>query len=221
MKSTCLIPIAIAFAMAVTTAHAATVTPFAQAEATLTDSGLKNSISNASATKYNDEVGAGITVGVRINQRHEISLSSGYVDFTGKAPVVTPGIVSVNSKVEQVPVLLNYRYRLPVDSKGRFTVFAGPSIGIVQQKTSLTSTQLGALPANLVGTSNNNDSLFAYGATVGVDAKLSKHWSAGASAQVLEVASGGKVPFYGTTTQAVDFKSATRPTFALAVGYSW
>jgi len=60
-----------------------------------------------------------------------------------------------------------------------------------------------------------------YGATAGINAKLSNHWSAGASAQVLEVASSGKVPFYGTTTQAIDFKSATRPTFAVTVGYAW
>jgi hypothetical protein len=199
---------------------ALTVTPFVKGEVQVVKSGLKNSISSSSAAKYSSEVGGGFTAGVLVNQKHEFSVNTGYVSFEG-SPVVTPGFTSINSKVEQVPVLFNYNYRMPVDTKGRYTVYAGPTIGLIHQDMSLTTTQLGGAGSSFIGSNTKSDNLLAYGATIGVDAKISSHWTAGASVQVLKVASSGGLDIVGTNTRGIEFGSATRPMIALSVGYSW
>ena len=198
-----------------------TFDPFVSAEVGIVNGGLHNNTAGiGSFGKFKSEVGGGFTAGVLLNQHHEFSVSTGYVEFEG-TPVVTPGIESTNGKVEQVPVLFNYAYHMPIDSKGMWTVYGGPTIGVIHQTTSLTTTQLGGTPAFLIGTNSVSDNLLAFGATVGVNAKLSSHWTVGASAQVLEVASSSGVPFAGTTQNLLGTGSATRTFFALTAGYSW
>lgn len=197
-----------------------TFSPFVRAEVGIVDAGLDNNAATASSGKFKSEFGGGFTAGVLLNQRHEFSLSTGYAQFEG-TPVVTPGFISVNGKVEQVPVLFNYAYHLPIDSKGRWTVYGGPTIGLIHQKSSLTTSQLGGFPSSFIGTNSISENLLAYGATIGLGAKLSSHWTVGASAQVMEVASSGGVPLVGNTVNSLKFDSATRTFFALTAGYSW
>jgi len=207
----------IAAALTGATASAAeTVTPFVQAEATYTDSGLKYKGSSFAPNGY--ELGTGLTGGVLFDQKHEISLSTGYTKWTGPHNIVA-GVADGHSTAEQVPMLLNYRYHLPLDSKGRFTVFAGPSVGFIHEKHTQINVNLGALPANVTGETSDSDWKFAAGGTVGLNAKIGKGWSVGATAQVLE-ASGSTYSEYGGHAHTTE-KSSVRPAFALSVGYSW
>ena len=194
----------VASANAATPAY--TVTPFVKGGVQFVDSGLKDKGAqhwSGSVSNYKDSVGGGFTAGVLVNQRHEFSLSTGFVSFEGTPPP-PDGIASANSKVEQLPLLLNYSYHLPVDAKGRFTVYGGPTIGVINQKTSFTQKQLGSSPAAFIGTNSVTDNLFAYGATIGFDTKLSSHWTAGVSAQVLEVSSSSSV--HGMADSRINLK---------------
>jgi hypothetical protein len=195
---------------------AETFTPFATVEATYTDSGIKFKGTPWGPDGY--ELGAGLTFGVRINTRHELSLSTGYTKWEGDHNVI-PGVVDGHAEAEQIPVLLNYRYRLPVDSKGRFTVFAGPTLGFIHEKASQTNVNLGALPPNVTGTTSDTAFKFAFGGTFGFNAKLTDHWSAGISAQVLRVESSTYSEYGGAASTT--YEAATRPSFALTMGYSW
>jgi opacity protein-like surface antigen len=198
-----------------TSVHALTIAPFTTAEATYTNSDLKDG--NVQLDSY--ELGAGFTGGVVLNEHHEISFSTGIVNFEAD-PIVTPGFVSVEFEAEQIPLLLNYRYRLPLDSKGRFTFFGGPTVGFIHQKITVTDRQLGGLPPSLVGSESNSDWLFAYGATLGLNVQLTPHWTAGVAAQVLKVESSDFSSFGGLGPSA-NFDSATRPSFTVSVGYGW
>lgn len=200
------------------------ISPFVRTEVGIVSSPKNTANGGTSfATSFDDfksETAPGFTAGVLLNQRHELSISTGYVQFEG-SPVVTAGVASSNGKVEQVPVLFNYAYHLPVDSKGKWTVYGGPTIGLIHQTSSLTVTQLGGAPASSIGTNSVSENLFAYGATIGVKGKLSSHWTVGASALVLEVGSSGGVSFPSLTVKSLEFGSATRTFFALTAGYSW
>lgn len=200
-------------------AHALTINPFAQAEATYTDSGLKDSTSVYGFGLDGYEAGIGLTLGAFVNQRHEVSIGTGLTEWTG-TPVVTPGFVRVESKIEQIPVLLNYRYHLPLDAKERYTIFIGPSVGYIREKITITDHQLGGLPPALVGSDSQTDWKFAYGATIGINAKLGTHWTTGASAQVLTVEASDFTTFGGAGPYG-HFDRATRPSFALSLGYNW
>lgn len=197
-------------------AHATTITPFVQAEATYTDSGLKYKTSSFAPNGY--ELGTGLTGGVLFDQKHEISLSTGYTKWTGPHNVVV-GVADGHSTAEQVPLLLNYRYHLPLDAKGRFTVFAGPSVGFIHEKHTQINVNLGALPANVTGETSDSDWKFAAGGTAGLNAKIGKGWTVGATGQVLE-ASGSTYSEYGGLAHTSE-KASVRPSFALTVGYSW
>lgn len=201
-------------------AHALTIDPFVQAEATYTDSGLKPDSASSNLKGLDSyEFGAAFTFGTVLNLRHEVSLTTGFTRWDAD-PIVTPGFVSVEYEAEQIPVLLNYRYRLPLDSKERFTVFAGPTVGFIHQKITVTDRQLGGLPPALVGSESNSDWKFVYGGTVGVNASLTKHWTAGASAQVLKLGSTNFSSFGGLGPSA-HFESSFRPSFAVSLGYNW
>lgn len=197
-----------------------TFAPFVRSEVGIVDAGLDNKAGTGTFGKFQSEIGGGFTAGVLLNKRHEFSVTTGYAEFEG-TPVVTPGVSIANGKVEQVPVLFNYSYHFPVDSKGKWTVYGGPTIGLIHQTSSLTTGQLGGLPASFVGTNSLSENLLAYGATLGVKANLSSHWTVGASAQVLVVGASAGIPFAGSTTNSLEFDSATRTFFALTAGYSW
>jgi hypothetical protein len=201
-----------------TSAHALTIAPFIAAEASFTSSGLRDSTNNLHGLD-SYKLGAGLTGGVVLNGHHEISFSSGIVNFEAD-PIVTPGIVSVEFEAEQIPLLLNYRYRRPLDSKGRFTLFGGPTLGFVRQKITVTDRQLGGLPPALVGSESKSDWLFTYGATLGLNAQLTTHWTAGVAAQVLKVEASDFSSFGGLGPSA-NFDSATRPSFSLSLSYVW
>jgi len=195
------------------------VEPFAQAEATYTDSDL-----NSSTSVYGDgldgyELGVGLTFGVNLDSHHELSIGTGFTEWNG-TPSVTPGFVVVDAKAEQIPVLLNYRYHLPLDAKNRYTVFFGPTAGFIHQKLTITTTNLGGLPPSLTGSDTQSDWLFAYGATAGLNAALTAHWSAGVSAQVLKVESNSFTTFGGAGPFG-RFDSQTRPSFSFSVRYTW
>jgi len=192
-------------------------TPFATVEATYTDSGNKFKGSPIRAPD-GYELGVGLTAGVRLNLRHEFSFSTGYTKFEGAHNVI-PGFFDGQAKAEQIPLLLNYRYRLPIDSKGRFTVFAGPTLGFIHEKHIQHNVNLGALPANVTGTSTDSDFRFSYGGTLGFDAKLTDHWTAGLSAQLLRVDSASYSEYSGAAT--THYATVTRPSFALTIGYGW
>lgn len=196
--------------------HAASIEPFASAEATYTDSGNKFKGSPWAPNGY--ELGAGLTFGVRIDTRHELSLSTGYTKWEGDHQII-PGVVNSYSEAEQIPVLLNYRYRLPIDSKGRFTVFAGPTLGVIHEKALHNNIDLGGVPPGFAGETSDSAWRFAVGGTVGFDAKLSDRWTAGLSAQLLHVAEHTYSEYGGLAKTT--YEAATRPSFALTAGYSW
>lgn len=209
----------VGLAASLASAHAAGLTPFVNAEATYTDADL-----NSSTSVYGDgldgyEIGAGLTIGVFINARHEISIGTGFTDWKG-TPVINPTFVRTDTEVEQIPVLLNYRYHVPLDSQDRFTLFAGPTVGFIHQKLTVTNTNLGFLPPPLAGSETQTDWVFAYGATVGLNAAISAHWTVGLAAQVLVVEESEFTTFGGFGPFG-KFERQTRPSFTVAVGYSW
>jgi hypothetical protein len=194
------------------------VTPILRAEVTYTNSGYKQQQNfNGIGTPKGFEVGPGLTAGVIIDKKHEISLSTGYTKFEGNL-FVDPGFNTTTLESEQIPVLLNYRYHLALDKAERYTVFAGPTVGFIHEKFTETNTQLGGLAASAVGSFSDSAWKLAYGGTVGLKAELGKGWELTATAQALRV-SGNT---YSIRSGSVyTFDSAIRPSFALAVGYSW
>ena len=202
-----------------TPSYAITVDPFVRAEATYTDSNL-----NSSTSVYGDgldgyELGVGLTFGVHLDSCHELSIGTGHTEWTGNHSS-TPGFAAEDSEAEQIPVLLNYRYHLPLDAKRRYTLFLGPTVGFIHQKLTITTTNLGGLPPPLIGSDTQSDWLFAYGATVGLNAALTTHWTVGVSAQVLKVEESEFTTFGGAGPFG-KFESQTRPSFSLSVGYTW
>ena len=188
--------------------------PIIRAEATYTDTGYSEKFAPKGY-----EFGEGLTAGVLINTKHEISVSTGLTKWTGATDTV-PGSASSTFESKQMPVLLNYRYHFNLDQAGRFTAFVGPAAGLIHETIADNITDLGAgLPASQVGRDSASAWKLAYGGTAGISANLSKHWIVTASAQLLRIDSHD----YATNAGFSNLKTpaATRPSFALGVGYSW
>lgn len=193
-------------------------TPFVRAEATYTDTGYTGNYG------HGYKFGPSITAGTIISNHHEFSISSSITKWTG-ATTSTPGIISTNTDIEQIPLLLNYRYHLPLDAKGKFTVFAGPTIGLIHEKMTYHNRDLGTLSIvdpTLVGDSSDTAWKTAFGGTFGVSAKISNHWSIDASAQLLHTSKSDYAFFTKRPSQDTDFtKATTRPSFTLSANYAW
>jgi len=201
-------------AMAGTSAHAADYTPFAEAGITFTDTGYKPTFSPKGY-----QAGAGLTFGAVFSGKHEISVSTGFTRWEGKHDFV-PGSFETYGQTEQVPILLNYRYRYTIDQAGRYTLFAGPTAGVIREKTTDHNADLGiGLPASAVGSSSDSAWRAAMGGTVGLTAKIGKGWDASVSAQILRVSAHTFRTFGGFNIDP--YPATTRPSFALSVGYSW
>ena len=195
-------------------AHAADYTSFVRAEATYTDTGYKMDFAPKGY-----QAGAGLTFGGLLNSEHEFSLSTGLTDWTSNHNHVA-GSFDVYSKVEQVPVLLNYRFHYTLDQDARYSVFAGPTVGFIHEKFTETNTDLGlGFPASATGASSESKWEPAYGGTVGVSVKIGKGWDVSATAQFLRVESHTFRTHGGFDT--TNFKDAVRPSFALNIGYGW
>ena len=197
-----------------TSASAADYTPFVQAEITFTDTGYKPTFSPKGY-----QAGTGLTFGAVFTGKYEISLSTGFTQWEGKHDFV-PGSFNTYGQIEQVPVLLNYRYRYTLDQAGRYTLFAGPSVGVIYEKTTNHNTDLGiGLPASAIGSSSDAAWRAAMGGTAGLSAKIGKGWDVSASAQLLRVSAHTYHTFDGFNRDP--YPATTRPSFALSVGYSW
>ncbi len=190
------------------------VTPILRAEIAYTNTGYKETFAPKGY-----EVGPGLTAGVLIDKVHEVSISTGYTKFEGKKNVEV-GISDFLAESKQIPVLLNYRFNYSLDKAAKYTVFAGPTVGFIRETYTSTVNDLGGggNPAQY-GTDSASKWKLAFGGTVGVKADLGKGWDVSASAQLLKVESNTYVTHSGTDTFAFD--GATRPSFALSVGYSW
>lgn len=189
------------------------VTPILRAEIAYSNTGYKETFAPKGY-----EVGPGLTAGVLIDKVHEVSISTGVTKFEGKHNV-TPGVVDSFVESEQIPLLLNYRYNFALDQAGRYTVFAGPTVGFIHERFTRNNTDLGAGIGALDGSDASSKFKLAYGATFGVKAKIGKGWDVGASAQFLKVEGNTFTTHSGLSTFKLD--DATRPSFALSVGYSW
>jgi hypothetical protein len=190
------------------------VTPILRAEVTYTNTGYRETFAPKGY-----EAGPGLTAGVLIDKVHEVSISTGYTKFEGKHNFI-PADSDAFGESEQIPLLLSYRYNFALDQAGRFTVFAGPTVGFIHEKFTQNNTDLGGGgPAALFGSDSSSKFKLAYGATVGVKASIGKRWDIGASAQLLKVEGNTFTNHSGLST--AKFDDATRPSFALSVGYSW
>ena len=193
------------------------VTPILRAEISYSNTGYKQNFAGVGSAPKGYEAGPGLTAGVLINKKHEVSLSTGITKFEGSLSV-DPGFSSTVLAAEQIPMLLNYRYHFALDKAERFTVFAGPTVGFIHEKFTETNTDLGGLAASAVGSFSDSAWKLAYGGTVGVKAELGKGWELTATAQALRVTGNTYSVGSGST---YEFDSAIRPSFALSVGYSW
>ena len=189
------------------------VTPILRAEISYSNTGYSEQYAPKGY-----EAGPGLTAGVLINKKHEVSLSTGFTKFNGDHRVI-PSVVDVGADLEQIPVLLNYRYHVSLDNAGRYSVFAGPTVGFIHEKYSQTQVDLGGWPIALRGTSSATKWRSAFGGTIGFTAKLGKGWDLSATAQALSVAGNTYLTHGGTSTFTLE--KAIRPSFGLSVGYSW
>jgi opacity protein-like surface antigen len=193
-------------------------TPFVRAEANYTDTGYTGNYG------HGYKFGPGITAGTIIANHHEFSISSSITNWTG-ATTSTPGIISTQTEIEQIPLLLNYRYHMPLDTKGQFTVFAGPTIGLIHEKMTYHNADLGTLltvDPTLVGDSSDTAWKTAFGGTIGISIKLNSHWSVDATAQILKTSQSNYAFYTKRAGQDEDFtKATTRPSFTLSANYSW
>ncbi len=194
-------------------ANAVDYTPFARAELAYTDTGYDASVFQPEGF----ELGAAFTTGVLLNQNHELSFSTGLTKWEGEN-VVTVGLIDFNEEVEQIPLLLNYRYRFAVTEK--LTLSVGPTVGVIHEKATgivrLNTVGAGIKPA---GSYADTDWKLAAGGTLAADYRLSDQWTLTASAQALHVDSStydtvgvGFTRIYGSTT---------RVGFTLGASYAW
>lgn len=194
------------------------VTPILRAEITYSNTGYKQQQNlYGVGTPKGYEAGPGLTAGVLIDKKHEVSISTGITKFQGDTRVLA-GIASTAIEAEQIPVLLSYRYHVSLDKAERFSVFAGPTVGFIREKFTETNVDLGALAASAVGSFSDSAWKPAFGGTVGFKAELGKGWELTATAQALRVTGNTYSVGSGST---YEFDSAIRPSFALSVGYSW
>lgn len=200
--------------------------PFIRAEVTYTNTGYsKNFDPNKSvcAAPSGYAAGAGFTTGVLIEDMfnfsvsHEFSVSSGSTKWKGET-ATSPGPFFTHAEAQQIPVLLNYRYHYELDQAGKYTLFAGPTVGFIHE----TMTNVLRDPNGFTGLAGSESASKwkpAYGGTVGLTANLTDHWTVTASAQMLHVGSSEYVTHQGEFTTITG--SANRPSFALSAGYSW
>ena len=194
-------------------ANAADYTPFARAELAYTDTGYD-------ASRFQPEgfeLGAAFTAGVLLNQKHELSLSTGFTKWEG-AHSATAGVFDLNDEVEQIPLLLNYRYRFAVTEK--LTLSVGPTVGVIHEKmTTNVHLNAGVLGLKPEGSYSDTDWKLAAGGTLAADYRLTDQWTLTASAQALHVDSST----YDTAGvgQTVTYGSAIRVGFTLGASYAW
>lgn len=191
-----------------------TVDPFVRVDAVYAKAPLEFPV-----IEFEDDYsfGGGLTFGAMVNDRHELSVSVSGNQWEVE-PLVLPGTVRTEITYTQVPVLLNYRYHLPV-AKG-FTIFAGPSLGFSYEESEITNIQLGALSPNLVGTTSEDYLSFTYGASVGFTVEIGKGWSLTGLAAYTKVSGSPDVNFPGQNI-GPEMKHEAAPSFKFSVGYSW
>jgi opacity protein-like surface antigen len=198
-------------------AKAADLSPFVRAEAALTDTGYNEDFFQPEGFEF----GTAITVGVRLgaNDQHGVSLTSGYTKWEGER---AGGGISLllNDEVEQIPLLVNYRYNFGVTEK--LTLSLGPTAGFIHEEAT-TNVYLNTGVPNIkpVGSYSDTDWKTAFGGTIGLSYKLTSAWELTASAQILEVSSS----VYSTAGVGPNdlrpYDSATRVSYTLGVGFSW
>lgn len=193
-----------------------TFSPFVQAEAVYSNPGLDATAKN---NLNNFDFGGGVTLGgISANGHHEVSVTVRYGEWDSDA-VVTPGFAAVTESIEQLPILFNYRYHLPV-AGSKVSIFAGPTVGVVRETFSITSANLGALPPAFTGTNSNTEWQLAYGGSIGAAVKIGSKWTVSATAQAIKLGDETVAPAFGTTVNPV-VKREVSYSFALAAGYSW
>lgn len=201
-------------ALTATSAHAANFTPFVRAEATFTDSGYEGD-----AAPKGFEPGVAFTGGVFIAGKHEVSLTTGLTKWEGDefGPV---GVARISFEVEQVPVLLNYRYHF---TRGdNLTVYVGPTLGLIHETATGNVLQnVGPVPGlKPAGTYDDSAWKTAFGGSLGVSYALTESWEVTAAAQVLRV-SGEDYDLAGTNNLNTLFDSSTRVGISLGLSYRW
>ncbi len=204
-------------------AHAESrVTPFLRAEFTYTSTGYSkgfDATKSVCSAPTGYAAGAGFTTGVLFDKKHELSVSSGVTKWTGETNVVS-GVFFTHAESQQIPVLLNYRYHYALDQAGKYTLFAGPTVGFIHE----TMTNVTKDPQNLA---NGDTSLSAskwkpaFGGTVGLTANLTDLWTVTASAQMLHIGGSEYITNDGSGIFNTVTSSSNRPSFALSAGYSW
>lgn len=195
------------------TVQAADHAPFVRAEVAYTDTGYDASIFQPEGY----EAGLAVTTGLLFNAKHEVSVSTGYTKWEGKHSVAV-GFVDVNNEIGQIPLLLNYRYRIAVTPE--LSLALGPTAGLIYEKATGNVFFNGGLP-NLkpVGSYTDSDWKTAFGGTLAAEYKLTQSWSLTASAQVLHV-SGSDYDITGVSGKT-PYEATTRPSFTLGASYRW
>ena len=204
-------------AMAGTSAHAADYAPFVQAEAIYTDNGYPKGILPGGYA-----LGAGITTGVIFAQKHEFSISTSLTQWKGDQFIdtVTLSHPIESFELEQVPVLLNYRFHYSIGSTGRLNVFAGPSVGVIRQMMTWNVGYAGAVPPLAPnGSYRDSDWRLAYGGSVGASFEINRGWSIAATVRYLREEESS-YSFINNATQ-VQLPHVDNWSYSLAVGYSW
>lgn len=195
-------------------ANAAELKPFARAELAYTDTGYDASLFQPEGF----ELGGSFTFGVLFNQKHEISLTTGFTQWESPGNVLA-GVFDVNDEVEQIPLLLNYRYHFNVTDK--LILNLGPTVGFIHEKlVSNVNFNAGVPGLRPVGSYSETDWKAAVGGTVGTDYRLNDRWTLSASAQVLRV-DDSAYQGNGTAGKLRTYDSATRVGFTLGVSYTW
>jgi opacity protein-like surface antigen len=200
-----------------TSAHAADFTPFVRAEAAFTDTGYDTDFFQPEGFEFGAAITAGVLFGA--NDRHEVSLSSGYAEWEGDK--AGDGVnISFNDELEQIPLLLNYRYHFALSEK--LSLSLGPTAGFIREEVS-TNVLInnGVINVKPVGSYSDTDWKTAIGGTIGVAYKLTETWELTASAQALRVSSSDYATAGVGPNDLRNYDSATRVSFTLGASYSW
>ena len=202
-------------------AFAADLSPFTRVEATYTDSGYDNfrrSANNLSAREGYYAIGTQLTIGAVLGSSHEISFTTGYTKWEGDqyGPV---GVASISHDIEQVPLLLNYRYHYKLFEK--LTLVFGPSAGLVHETATdnVLRNDWPVVGLKPVGTYSDSAWKTAFGGGLGISYAVAQGWEINAAAQILRLDSKN-YDLAGTTLRA-PYDSVTRIGFSLGVGYHW
>jgi opacity protein-like surface antigen len=198
-------------------AKAADLSPFVRAEAALTDTGYNEDFFQPEGFEFGTAITAGVSLGA--NDQHEVSLTSGYTKWEGGK--AGDGVnISLSDKIEQIPLLLNYRYHFVVTEN--LTLSFGPTAGFIHEEiTTSVSINTGAINVKPVGSYSDTDWKTALGGTAGISYKITSAWELTASAQALRVSSSDYDTAFTGPENLRSYDSATRVSFTLGVGYSW